>query len=144
MGFRLLTASTLILLVAAATPTLAATKHPAKKPAAATAPAGPAGDPVNGAAIFKQRCGICHQVTEAITPGPAPNMRGLVGRKAASQAGFNYSPALKNSGLTWTPANIDKFITAPQVMVPGTFMVVMVPDPKERADVISYFATLKK
>lgn len=100
-------------------------------------------DATNGAALFKQRCQSCHTVTDK--PGlMGPGLAGLVGRKAASTTFTSYSPALKGSNLTWDKANLDKFLSGPMKMVPGTRMVISVPDTKQRADLIAYFATLSK
>jgi len=51
--------------------------------------------------------------------------------------------ALKSSGLSWTKATLDRLLTAPSKLVPGTRMVVAMPDPKPRADVVAYLARLK-
>lgn len=102
---------------------------------AAGAQAGP-----DGATLFRQRCGSCHQVTPGAASPLAPNLAGVVGRKAASTT-FNYSPALKASNLVWTRANLDRFITAPGKMVPGTRMVIAIPDAAQRAAVLNYLAT---
>jgi cytochrome c len=110
--------------------------------AAAAAPA-MAQDAAAGAALFKQRCSTCHSVTPGQTSSLAPNLAGVVGRKAASTT-FSYSAALKASGLTWDPATLDKFLTSPMKLVPGTRMLIPVSDPKQRADLIAYLATLKK
>jgi cytochrome c2 len=99
----------------------------------------------NGETIFAQRCGICHAVSSA-PGGPivGPNMVGLVGRKAASVADFTmYSPALKKYGVTWNAKTLDAFLVNPMTVVPGTTMPMMLPDPKERGDVIGYLSTLK-
>lgn len=109
---------------------------------AAAAPA-VAQDAAAGAAFFKQRCQTCHTVTPGQAPGLAPNLFGVVGRKAASTT-FNYSTALKASGLTWDTATLDKFLTSPMKLVPGTRMLIPVSDPKQRADLIAYLASLKK
>jgi cytochrome c len=109
---------------------------PAGAVAAASGPRASAGDPVAGSALFKQRCGVCHAV--------APDLHGVLGRKAASAPTFTYSPALKASNLTWTPERLDQFLTGPQSMVPGTFMVITVPKPDERANVVAYLASLKR
>lgn len=107
--------------------------------------AGGKADVANGKTIFDQRCAICHAVTKA-PGGPVvgPNMVGIVGRKAATVEGFAlYSPALKASGLTWSAKTLDEFLTMPMTKVPGTTMPMMIPDAKERADVIGYMSTLK-
>ncbi len=97
----------------------------------------PAGDPANGENLFYDRCAICHVATGG---GQGPSLDGLYGRKAASVAGFSYSEALKASGLTWTGPALDRFLTNPGAAVPGTAMPIQVPDAKQRADLISYFA----
>jgi len=114
----------------------------------ASLPAGAAGakaDVENGKTIFTQRCGICHAVSDAPGgPVAGPSMVGIVGRKAATVPGFSmYSPALKGSGLTWNTKSLDEFLTMPMQKVPGTTMPMMLPDAKERTDVIAYMGTLK-
>lgn len=73
-----------------------------------------------------------------------PSLASVVGRKASTAAGFNYSPATKNSGLTWDEATLDKYLTSPKDLVKGTRMVFPgLKNPKERADVIAYLKTVK-
>ena len=110
--------------------------------AAVAAPA-LAQDAAAGGAFFKQRCSTCHTVTPGQAPSLAPNLYGVVGRKAASTT-FNYSTALKASGLAWDAPTLDKFLTSPMKLVPGTRMLIPVTDPKQRADLIAYLASLKK
>lgn len=102
-----------------------------------------AADLRHGRAIFREQCGLCH------TGGPgdgeggqAPNLNNVVGRKAASLAGFPYTPALKASGLVWTSDNLDRFLTDPSKLVPGTAMPVSLSDPKDRQDVVGYLQSL--
>lgn len=97
----------------------------------------------DGAGTFASKCQICHSVAVKAPALLAPNLRGVVGRKAASTGFANYSPALKKSGLTWTPETLDKFLTAPGKLVPGTRMVIMVPDAKQRGELIAWLATQK-
>lgn len=99
-----------------------------------------AADPAKGQAVFDDRCSFCHQMEGA---GQGPSLKGVVGRKAASLPGFSYSDALKSSNLTWTPENLGQFLVAPRDMVPGTAMVMTVPDATERADLIAYLAATK-
>ncbi len=107
--------------------------------AVAAGPA-PAGGAAAGATLFAQRCQSCHTATAGQRAVLAPNLAGVVGRKAASTT-FNYSPALKASNLTWTRANLDRFLTSPMRMVPGTRMVIAIPDAQQRAAVLDYLAT---
>ena len=97
---------------------------------------------VDGGAYFSQHCQMCHTITAGQPHGVGPNLAGVVGRKAAS-TDFYYSDALKASGLAWTKANLDKFLTAPGQMVPGTRMMVSIPDPKQRAALVDFLAKQK-
>lgn len=97
----------------------------------------------DGAVIFKQRCASCHVASPNATTRLAPNLAGVTGRKAGSSAGFNYSPALKGSNITWTRANLDKYLQGPTRMVPGTRMVISVPDAAQRAAILDHLSRLK-
>ena len=107
-----------------------------------TADAAPAGDAAKGAKLFAQ-CKICHSV-EPGKNGLGPSLHDVVGRKAGTEAGFTYSPAMKNSGLTWTDAELTEYLRAPMKLVPGTKMAFAgIANEKDRADVIAYLDTLK-
>ena len=70
-----------------------------------------------------------------------PNLNGVIGSKAGAHdpAFTNYSPALKNSKITWTEANLDKWLASPAKMVPGNRMAfVGLPNAQDRANVIAY------
>ena len=93
-------------------------------------------------AVFAQ-CAVCHS-TEAGKNGVGPSLAGIVGRKAGSVAGFAYSDANKNSGLTWDEKTLDTYLTNPMKMVPGTKMTFAgLPDAAKRKEVIDYLKTLK-
>lgn len=94
----------------------------------------------DGAALFRQRCASCHVAAPNATVRLAPNLVGIVGRKAGKVPGFNYSPALKASTITWTRASLNQFLQAPMRMVPGTRMVISVPDAAQRAAIVAYLA----
>jgi cytochrome c len=102
-----------------------------------------AGDAAAGKTVFG-RCAICHKADKDAGNGIGPNLFGVVGRKSASIAGFEYSGALKASGLTWTPENLSKWVSGPAKMVPGTKMAF--PGITSKADVrnvVAYLDTLK-
>lgn len=103
-----------------------------------------AADAARGATLFKQRCMACHALTPDTGPRMAPSVAGIANRKAGAAPLFKYSAALKTSGLAWTSANLDQFLTAPKKMVPGTTMSMAVANPTDRADLVAYMATLKK
>jgi cytochrome c2 len=99
-----------------------------------------AGDAAKGSDVYDDRCGGCHVIGGV---GQGPSLAGVVGRKAGAAPSFAYTAALKGSGLTWTAANLDRWLTDPQKVVPGTAMVAVVPDPAERRELIAYLAGLK-
>jgi len=109
------------------------------------APAAPAlaQNAAAGAVVFKQRCSTCHTLTPGQRHGVGPNLAGLAGRPAAS-GDFNYSSALRSSGLTWDAATLDRFLAAPSKVVPGTRMLIPLTDAKQRADVVAYLGTLNR
>ena len=97
------------------------------------------GDPGRGKALY-QGCAACHSIDENDL---GPLHRGVVGRRAGSIPDYSYSPALKNSGLTWDEATLDKWLTNPSALVPGTKMFFKLDAAQDRADVISYLESLK-
>ena len=78
---------------------------------------------LSGADLFVVACQGCHNITEAAPHRIGPNLFGIVGQTAASQEGYQYSPALRESGLTWTKANLTAWVVATESMVPGTWML---------------------
>jgi cytochrome c len=106
-------------------------------------PALAAGDPVQGKAVFA-RCAICHNVEKDGGNGVGPNLFGVVGRKAASVDGFNYSGPLKASGVVWNDDNLSKWVAGPAKMIPGTKMAFGgIASKTQIADVVAYLNTLK-
>ena len=91
----------------------------------------------DGATLFRQRCGSCHNMAPGAKAVLAPSLVGVVNRKAAATA-FNYSPALKASNLTWNRATLDRYIAAPTRTVPGTRMVIAVTDAAQRGAILDY------
>ena len=78
----------------------------------------PKGDPQAGQLVFNNACRTCHTLN-AGDNRLGPNLHAVVGRKAGAAEGFAYSSALKDAGLTWDRATLDRFITAPDAVVPG-------------------------
>jgi cytochrome c2 len=126
---------------ASATPTPAPT--PSAKPSATPSPqaaatgAGAASPPQ----AFNQ-CTACHSTA----PGKTiigPSLARVYGRKAGSLAGFQYSDAMKGSGLAWNTGNLDSFLANPAGKVPGTLMgFAGIKDAAQRKAVIDYLKTL--
>jgi cytochrome c len=97
------------------------------------------GDPGRGKALY-QACAACHSIDENDV---GPKHRGVVGRRAGSVADYAYSPALKRSDLAWDEATLDRWLTNPSALVPGTKMFFKLDDPQARADVIAYLKEQK-
>ena len=101
------------------------------------------GDPARGEKRFED-CVACH-TTERGVNNVGPSLFGLFARKAGEIADFRYSPALKKSGISWTPQALDTFIADPQKQVPGNRMPYAgMPDAGERADLIAYLQKATK
>jgi cytochrome c len=96
----------------------------------------PAGDPVRGQNLYGA-CMGCHSLDQNDV---GPRHRGVVGRKAGTVPGYRYSDALAHSGIVWTPANLDRWLSGPQAMVPGAKMFFHLTQARDRADVIAYLA----
>jgi cytochrome c len=92
-------------------------------------------DAVRGEQIYA-RCQACHALSYDRV---GPRHCGLFGRTAGTVPGFAYSPAMKNSHIVWNEKTLDRFLTHPLKVVPGTAMTYDgVPDAKDRADLIAY------
>lgn len=88
---------------------------------------------------YRSKCQVCHSVAADRKSGPiAPNLRGVVGRQAAASEFKAYSPALKKSNVVWDAKTLDAFLAAPGRVVPGTRMVTVVGDAKQRQAIIRY------
>jgi cytochrome c len=98
----------------------------------------PPGHAVAGAAVFHE-CMGCHAVGPSAQNGVGPSLNGVVGRHSASAPGYHYSSALRGLGVTWTPAELSRFLASPSDMAPGTRMGFGgLAQPQARADVIAY------
>jgi cytochrome c len=106
-------------------------------PLAACSSPGAAGAP-SGEAVFR-KCAICHRIGAAEGNGIGPNLHGVVGRKAGSLPGFNYSPAMRAMPFAWDEKRLDAFLAGPQRAVPGTKMTFSgLPDAPSRKAVIGF------
>ncbi len=101
------------------------------------------GDPKRGEKIF-ENCRACH-AAEGKTNEVGPGLLGVFGRRAGERDDFRYSPALKRSGIIWTPQTMNEFLADPQKMVPANRMPYDgVSNERDRADLIMYMLQVFK
>lgn len=95
-------------------------------------------DAAAGEKVFNQ-CKACHTIDAGGPNRVGPNLHGVVGRKAGSHEGFNYSEAMKNSGITWDEAQLDKYLADPRGTIPGNKMAFAgVKNEQARKDLIAF------
>jgi cytochrome c len=95
-------------------------------------------DAAAGEKVFA-KCKICHQIGEGAKNAVGPELNGVVGRKAGTGEGYSYSPANKNSGLTWDEATLKDYLKNPRGKVPGTKMIFPgLTSDKDIDDVVGY------
>jgi len=90
------------------------------------------------------RCVVCHDTAKGGPNKLGPNLYGTYGKSAGVHAGFKYSAALKDSGVEWDDATLDKWLENPRALVPGNMMSFPgLKDPAKRRELIDYLKTLK-
>lgn len=105
-----------------------------------------AADAAAGKVKFEETCATCHSsVPGDGEGGMGPDLYNLKGKAAgSSDKKFPYTAALKGSKLVWSPETLDRFLTAPSKVVPGTEMVVAIPNKATRDNVVAYLLSAKK
>jgi cytochrome c len=94
--------------------------------------------PTRGKLLFL-RCASCHDISAGASPKIGPNLLGVVGRRAGSLPGYAYSPALAARNFVWDEAMLDRWLTRPSDVAPGTAMAFAgVPSAADRAAIIAY------
>ena len=89
-----------------------------------------------GERLYQERCGACHSLDEH---GAGPKHRGLIGRRAGTQPGFEYSAALVASTVVWSAQTLERWIADPNALVPGNKMIVQLAnDAADRAAIVAY------
>lgn len=79
-----------------------------------------AGDP--GAEIYRA-CVACHTLAPDEGNRAGPTLAGIFGRRIATLPGYDFSPALKQLDIVWTPQTVAKlFEVGPMAYTPGTKM----------------------
>ena len=108
--------------------------------AAATA----AGDAEAGAKLFSKTCGGCHSIGPDARGGFGPQLTGVIGRLAGTTEDYQYSDAMKNSGVVWTREKLAAYIEAPKKVVSGTRMIFWgISDPEKIENLLAYLETVQ-
>lgn len=98
----------------------------------------PSAEYKRGKLLYLQ-CRACHETQAGQPHRVGPNLNGFLGKKAASIAGFNYSPALKKAAFTWDRKSLDAWLTKPSAVVPGNTMAYFgLANPADRAALIAF------
>lgn len=96
-------------------------------------------DAQRGAGLFQARCSTCHTLQEGGPYKLGPNLHSLFGRRAGTLQGYNYSPAMRASGVVWNAETLDTYLSAPHKDIPGDKMPFAGLSSKaDRDDIISY------
>ena len=102
-------------------------------------------DAAAGRGYFRAQCALCHSAEAGDNGGAqGPNLQGILGRKAGSSDDYAYTAALKNSGIVWDAASLQRFLANPAGVVPGTAMVIPVQSAVDRENLAAYFTAVKE
>jgi cytochrome c len=104
-----------------------------------------ADDAADGAALVKKACTTCHALATPSAPRQGPNLVGVFGRKACAAADFKYSPGFLAGckDVVWDEANLDRWLTNPQAMLPGAVMLYKQTNANKRRAIIAFLKTLQ-
>lgn len=115
--------------------------------AAPAAPAQPAkgrplvGDVERGRQVYGRRCSGCHSM---VLNRSGPRHLRVFGQRAGSVADYEYSAALKNSGVVWDERALDRWLADPEAFIPGNYMGYPVRSARDRADIIAYLKSMSR
>jgi cytochrome c len=108
------------------------------------AQANAAGDAEAGGKLFKRVCGGCHQIGESARPFFGPQLNNVIGRVAGSTTDYQYSDAMRSSGIVWTREKLAAYIEDPKAVVSGTRMIFWgISDQEKIDDLLAYIETFQ-
>lgn len=109
-----------------------------------TAQIAAAGDAEAGGKLFAKTCGGCHSVGEGARGGFGPQLNGIIDRPAGTTADYQYSDAMKNSGVVWNRDKLAAYIEDPKSVVKGTRMIFWgISDPQKIENILAYLETFQ-
>ena len=98
-------------------------------------------DPEAGKNVFEQQCSACHEIGPGAKNNVGPDLNGVIGRKAGTEAGYDYSEAMRKAGLVWNEAIFKEYIADPKKKLPGIKMLFPgIRDELNRDDLFAYIS----
>jgi cytochrome c len=96
-------------------------------------------DDSRGAEIW-QSCAVCHSLTPDDHMRAGPSLHGIFGTPIASQDGYDYSSALRDLDIVWTPRTVaELFEFGPEAYTPGSRMPEQrIGDPADRQALVDF------
>ncbi|MFO2462446.1 cytochrome c family protein [Pseudomonas sp. 15FMM2] len=102
------------------------------------------GDAEAGARLFSKTCGGCHSVGTNARGGFGPQLNGIIDRAAGATTDYQYSDAMKNSGVVWTREKLAAYIENPKKVVSGTRMIFWgISDQEKIENLLAYLETFQ-
>lgn len=109
-----------------------------------TGQAAAAGDAEAGGKLFAKTCGGCHSIGEGARGGFGPQLNGIIDRPAGTTADYQYSEAMKTSGVVWTRDKLAAYIEDPKSVVKGTRMIFWgISDREKIENILAYLETFQ-
>jgi cytochrome c len=109
-------------------------------PAARLPAAQAGGDWDAGSDVFDTYCSDCHSVSPKSLNRKGPTLYRVMGRRAGTIAGYDYSQGMRSSGIVWNPASLNAYLANPRGLIKDGKMKKGLPKPADRANVIAFLA----
>jgi cytochrome c len=109
-------------------------------PAARLPAAQAGGDWDAGSDVFDTYCSDCHSVSPKSLNRKGPTLYRVMGRRAGTVAGYDYSQGMRSSGIVWNPASLNAYLANPRGLIKDGKMKKGLPKPQDRANVIAFLA----
>jgi cytochrome c len=96
-----------------------------------------------GAEVFRA-CAVCHALTPEDQPRAGPTLHGVFGRRIGTVAGYDYSAALREMDIVWTPETVMAlFEFGPTAYTPGSRMPEQtIPSQADRQALVDFLSAV--